>query len=591
MKYNKKKVFSLVMSKEGVLMAFLLILTAFLPILVKTIIFTKEVNSLDMKAYPSLLNNFDVFFYYKAILLIIASFFLVIALITRNKFYKSFVLSIIFLFGFFILVSSILSKFNGYTFLGGIESYQGCLVWLSYLIICVSASQIRKILNFKLIVFGVLFSSSLLSLIGILEYFSTDAHEYILDLLLSNAKNKVWYTPEPGILSLSYNRNYYSVFIYLATIINLVLLLFCSNKKHKILLYFSYILMLINLFGAITLAADITYFISLIVMLFFLRKKIKEHQQKLIIIGVTNLLLFFIISNQYGAAIKQEEPSKRFSTSGKNSSLKELKVIDSLLIIEPFQLKPLYIRLDKKNIKFDSSDRFNENLRIKKNNDTIVIENRGYEHYKFIFKTFKGFTSIILNYDNVFDYKLVIKEGSFMTINPYTQKIEPIITPQKNDFFNKRTGILSGRGIIWALALPVILEQAKLIGYGADSFRYAIPNKDFLSLIKAYGSQPKKLIAAHSIYLQIAIEFGVVALFLFLTILLIYCYKTFRLLMNSPFTQWTHYLSLGCLISVFGFILLGITNSSMIASSVIFWVILGVGIAINSLHKEFEIND
>ena len=591
MKFNKKRFLSLITNRERILTSLLLILAACLPLLIKTIIFSKELNSLDFETYPLMISNFDVFFYYKAIFLISTSFFLIAALIARNKFHKSFELTAVFLFGFFVLTSSILSEFRGYTFLGGIESYQGCLVWLGYLIICLSASQIRQILNFRLIVIGILFSSSVLSLVGVLEYFNTDFHEGILNFFLSSGNHKVNYTPESGILSLSYNRNYYSILIYLGTIINLVLLLFSSNKKHKILLYITYVMMLINLFGTITLAADITYFLSLIVVLFFLRKKIKEHKQKLIIIGSINLVLFFMITNEYGAAIKVAESSARFNASTSNSSLKEVRVEGNLLVIEPFQLKPLYLRLDQKNVKFGSSDLFNDNLKIKNNKDTIFIENKGYEHYKFVFKKIKGFTSILLNYENLFDYTLVIKDGTFMAINPYTKKIEPIITSKKNDFFNKRTGILSGRGITWALALPVISEKTKLIGYGADSFRHAIPNKDFLSFIKVFGSNPRKLIAAHSIYLQIAIEFGVLALFLFLAIIFLYCYHTFRLLINLSFTKWSHYLSLGCFTSVFGFTMFGFTNSSMISSSVIFWMILGLGIAVNAYNKEVNINE
>ncbi len=581
---NLEKIKSFFKDKEAVLTALLFFVAAFLPLIIGTYINSRTIHSLAYEAYPLKRGGYDFFHYYKAITLTVVSFFLVIILISKKSFIKNKEHLLLGFFAFFIFISSVLSPYKSYTMIGGAESYQGVFVWLSYVVLCVAASQLVKVKYFKAVIIGILFSAFYSSLIGFIEYFNSDFHENYLALFLEG-KMKFNYANQSPINSLSYNINYYAVFLNIALVINILSFFYVKEKKLEVILFISYVFLFVNFVGTITLAADITYCISLILIIFFLRKQKDRLFRKFGVLIVSTIVLFLFIYNGIGSSHETNASGNRFTISRKSSSLKEIEVKDSILILKRFNAVPLYIKnLNNKNINFSATNDFKQILPISKIGDTVKINSKGFEQIKFLFKNQNKRNIMFLYYDNFFGYKIVIDDKTFKTINPYNNKIEPIINPEKFDFLNRNNSIFSGRGIVWALGIPK-LKNTFFTGYGADTFPLAYPNKDYVSKVKLFGTNAPYVASSHSLYLQIALEFGIIGLLCFLLLALVYSLQSVMLLMKESFESFESFLSLACFIAVLGYLIMGVTNSSMLTSSPNFWIVLGLGISVNGVLK------
>ncbi|CAM1344458.1 O-antigen ligase family protein [Tenacibaculum amylolyticum] len=587
---DKIKKYLAAITAEKALSFLLFLVVGIIPLVIHTYLRKRDVHSLDFKAYPIPRGEFDFFHYYKGILLVIITFFILAVLLNKGKRTKYKLHVFLLILSFFILLSSIFSEFRAYTLIGGADSYQGVLVWLSYMIICFGASQLTSLKYVKIVVYGVIFSAVFLSVIGVLEYFSIDFHKNYLAFFLETNGN-LNYINEVSINSISYNTNYYAMLLYVSLIIISVMYLSIVNRKIKTVLLLSYLIVFFNLTGTRTLAGDIIFtLMSLLLLIIFWKKNKNVIKDYLILLG-SSFIIFLFVYNSVGAANSVEDDYARFKMSIANSSLEEIKVKRDVLEIKPFKLNPLFVKvLDDKNIKFSNTPDFNGQLQIMKKGDTIMMKDEGFEHYKLLFKKRKKYNVMILRYNNEFNYEVLIMDKTFKTINPYTKKIVDIITPEKTSFLNKQNGIISGRGIVWSLGIP-LLKDRFFLGSGADTFPLTFPNHDYVSKLKVYGKkgQVPYIAASHSLYLQIGVEFGVIAMFTFIIMIIWYLISSFKLLLKVPLNNWIHYLSLGCFLAVLGFSIMGVISSGMLSAIPTFWVLLGLGLAVNGYIKKNEL--
>ena len=137
---------------------------------------------------------------------------------------------------------------------------------------------------------------------------------------------------------------------------------------------------------------------------------------------------------------------------------------------------------------------------------------------------------------------------------------------------------LSGRGYIWGRTIP-LLSSRLLWGSGPDTFAVVFPQSDYVmkgnTNVRMYQQLPTK---AHNLYLQSALQTGVLSLLC----LLVFWIRYFVLFVqNIRKGEKKELLTLRCgvAVSVLGFLLMGMLNDSNLAVSPVFWCILGMGIA------------
>lgn len=150
--------------------------------------------------------------------------------------------------------------------------------------------------------------------------------------------------------------------------------------------------------------------------------------------------------------------------------------------------------------------------------------------------------------------------------------------------FTKSDRLFSGRGYLWSRTIP-LLKDSIFLGTGADTFVLAFPQNDYVARTNA-GYQDQIITKPHSMYLQMAVQYGMVAAICFLALAVMYVLQTIKLCWKSDFKDKYSCLALGILLGITGYGILGISNDSCVALAPLAWVVLGLGFAVNQLVKK-----
>ena len=158
--------------------------------------------------------------------------------------------------------------------------------------------------------------------------------------------------------------------------------------------------------------------------------------------------------------------------------------------------------------------------------------------------------------------------------------------------FTNCPSLFSGRGYIWAKTIP-LLKKYIFLGAGPDSFQMVFPQYDYVDL--AYDFAPNMLITrAHNMFLQMAVQTGVLSLICFLVFYGMYFVKSVKLYIKRKELldddPYLFHIGAGLFVASFGYMLSGIVNDSLPVTAPLFWAIIGIGIAVNSLiHKKHPV--
>ncbi len=144
--------------------------------------------------------------------------------------------------------------------------------------------------------------------------------------------------------------------------------------------------------------------------------------------------------------------------------------------------------------------------------------------------------------------------------------------------------LFTGRGYLWSRTIP-LLKNSILLGTGADSYVLAFPQNDYVARINA-GYQDSIITKPHCMYLQMGVQYGVVALLCFLALAVMYAVQTIKLCWRVNFKDLYSCLALGMLMGITGYGIMGISNDSCVALSPMAWVLLGVGFAVNQVVRQ-----
>ena len=152
--------------------------------------------------------------------------------------------------------------------------------------------------------------------------------------------------------------------------------------------------------------------------------------------------------------------------------------------------------------------------------------------------------------------------------------------------FKNNKDFASGRGYIWARTFPLMVKTL-FTGYGPDNYVYYYPNFDYVG--KGYGDYTNMTTSKpHNFFMQMWVQEGfiVVAAMLFLYILFMIrafklCYGKNRLKMTKGTTAFG--VVIATAVASSGFMFVGIANDSLVGITSIYWIMLGVGYAAESM--------
>ncbi len=180
-------------------------------------------------------------------------------------------------------------------------------------------------------------------------------------------------------------------------------------------------------------------------------------------------------------------------------------------------------------------------------------------------------------------------EGMFYR-NPYTLALWEMDYPE-SWLFNGKEQIGSNRGYIWAHTLPMISESL-ILGVGPDNYAFHFPNFDVVGKVASGIPLTTLFTKPHNLFLQTLINNGGIAFLAMMVIFVLYAIESLKLYIAKGIKFNEHGMGIALFVSVMSYLGAGMFNDSSIVISPLFWIMLGLGIAVNyKARKSLEVTD
>lgn len=588
-----------------------MILVTFIPLIMRY-----HVMDTKLGTYPWFGESMevDIFLYFKMIAFIMIASIMTICVIghiysiktsSKSKMkkeqelclqYSYKIWSPLFVYAILVLLSTLFSQYVYWGYHGMTQQMEPVwvligyvvLTYYAYLFVC-TAQDVHRVLNWLLI------SSAVICLIGTFQALGLDFYKTTIGKLtflpVSLLNQEIEFAFEKGrSYSSLYNPNYVGVYASLLIPIIFTMIFINKNRKMYVVYIASLLLVVVSLFGSGSKTGIFSIFISLLLLCILFAKQLMK-QWKLFASGIVVIvLLFFGINALKENALVSSIQNAMKITKSIEPALSAIEMNDDNVTVKYndneiiFRYQPEGATVEEQ---LELADQNGEKIKTKMlDGSRISLEDNrfpditvGYGSYQeMLFFDFtidgKAWYFTNQNGDNTYYY---------LTISG---KLDKIKQANVSDFLKGKEKFASGRGFIWSRTIP-LLKDYLFLGSGADSFALVYPNDEYVGKYN-YGYGEQNITKPHNLYLQIAVQTGVLSLISFLAFYAIYFVTSLRLYIKSGMDIYETQIGAAILTSTFGYMLMGITNDSCIAVAPIYWLLLGMGCAINYQIKQLK---
>ncbi len=581
----------------------LLLIAGFVPLIVygKYINLTGTTQALFWTGQVELLDFFSFWKSRWVIFLTITSTIIYIFLLLSKKLpfkkeYKYYIPLAV--YAIFVILSTIFAVDKPTALNGFVDMYQGMWVLLSYVMITfLIINFVNTERDIKLFVNAFIFLIIVEGIIGVGQYFGFDIFNTKLGnslIIPDGVQIEGGLTFNFGkhtIYGTLFNTNFVGSFAALMLPMTVAFLVSAKTVKNRIIAVIALLLCIFTWIGCNSRAGYVGVAFSTLVALVMLRKYIIKHWKisvAMAVLGIVGLVGFNFVSDGY--LVKRIESLNIFKAI---ENIKEQNSREDV-----FKFKSIELGKDTVSIKTT-----HQNLIIKVDGDKLYFidengetlpmktDDKGYlviDDPKKIYlkvkmsETYSGF-SIVTPWAAHGVMNFYITKDSVKMIGSGGRIVEPIVA----ESFKLLDGLekfASNRGYIWGRTIP-LMSKYFIIGAGADNYTIAFPQDDFVEKINIYMGATMVVDKPHNVYLQIAINTGVVSLISLLVVWIIYIFSSVKLYWKLKLDSVYKYVGLACFISIVGYLFAGIFNDHIVSVSPIFWGILGLGISINTNLK------
>ena len=561
------------------------------PFIVRFLLFTNnEASNFWLGTF-----NTDFYSYYKMIFFLTASFFLLITFlkyVDQNGIKKTNYYIPIAIYSVLAVISSFTSEYKEIVIKGFPDRYENIFVWLGYLLLVVVAINIidnQK--SFKLILKALFISSFILSIHGILQFYNYDlfATDFGRKLITPDGLeffvDRLSFIGKRVIYSTMYNPNYVGSYASMVGVLVLGLYFSSQRRKRLILLGIFSILLFAFLIGSRSRAGYMGFVAGTFILLFMQRTFLKKHWQRIIIIFTAFIMVFTAMNARsldsiFSDVLFPKTEKEKYLEDDILAPITEIKAENEKLKLATAEAEFIInLKLDKIEIVDKKPiDVYNSEQQLKE----IIF--KGYENHSFEINQQKNY--LIWNYGGKTAKFVNLGEQIFM--EGMHNNLYPLVEAERIGFEGyERLG--SSRGYIWSRTLP-LLKETILIGHGPDTYAMYFPQDDVIGKLKFF-STPKIIVdKPHNMYLQTAINTGILSLFALLCIWGKYLYSSLILYFKSDLNNWEDRLGISLMGSVTAYLTAGFFNDSVISVAPVFWIILGLGISLNILVDKEQLN-
>jgi hypothetical protein len=542
---------------------------------------------------------YDFFNYYKVFWLIVFTVCSIIsvscyAYVKKLKIKLSFGFIPLFVYYLFVFLSASYSQYKDVAFNGYSERYEGFWTISCYVIICIIAAHfITYDKDIKLLFGALAVCTTLLCILGVFQFLGFDflQTDFMKKMMLPSENYNLidsldFKFPYKITYLTLFNPNYVGSFCSMSLPISLVTLLLSKKKSIKVFSGILSCLILVNLAGSRSSAGIVGAFAAVLVLVILLRKELLKYWAPILGLAVccSGVLIYYNFSHS-GAIVNQiseilPHHVEQLHQYGTNKYLTDLKVEKDTITIDMIDI-PLILKYNSNSGTISFTD---------KDGKAVESVNSPTEpnSYAFASTDYAGLKiKIVENVVNISApnaaFNVQYSSGAFKLLSPTNNPIEMANPPHIG--FEGYERWASSRGYIWSRSLPLVKDTI-LLGHGPDTFAIYFPQNDLLGKLEYLDTPYLVVDKPHNMFLQIAINTGVVSLLAFLVFILWYIINSFRLYFKPKKDDSFYYMAgSACVLSVIGFLVAGLANDSNATISPIFWLLLGIGLACNKLYS------
>ncbi len=572
----------------------IIFILSLLPFITRLLIYDCSLSSYSW--FPKNGISSDFFTYYKGYTLIIiavlCAFILPVYLLVKSgsrKQIKQFIPLLIYFV--FVSLSTIFSDYRSIALSGTNGHFEGFYVLLAYMILFLYSyfiSDMKK--DIRWILISLVFTSVGMCVIGFCQIFQQDPIQWdFVQKLVMSADNynnyagslRTFFTTNAVSLTLA-NPNYASTFLAMLISFFSVYLICVPDKKKKIALAGLLLGLFSILFMTLSRGGLLAVIVSLLVLLFILRKELLRRKKGLL---VSILLLFVIyllfdVVNSFQYTRKIVATLQSFKGTTKEENLGQIITgTDSISLTYQhetvnvsFQNTSPQTTLHFEDAKHNSQDAYFDTT-------TGKLDVTPFDKLTFALSKDATASFINISIDGTVWPFCYTKVDGYQYYN-YFERLEKLEKIPAIGF-KGHENLASNRAYIWSRTFP-LLKDSILIGSGPDTFPIVFPQNDRVG--KLYNCKYVYSIVekAHSLYLQIATQTGVLSLLAFLVFYGIYLVQTLRVLKDFSTNSPLHVFALACLLLTISYMTSSLFNDSVIQTSPMFWVMLGLGFSANA---------
>lgn len=521
------------------------------------------------------------------------------------------------IFWIFNLFSAIFSAHKNYAFYGAFDRAEGFITITCYMILFIySIYTFKTTTDYKYVIVPILILIVILSFLGVFQYTGHDLMNSKIGLFLATGKLS-------GEMSLMYSTgklygtlyHYDYVGSFVAIVLPLLVILTMFEKKaiYKIILGIGSLLSLWLLFGSTSRAGLLGIVVSFLFGIIVFGRSLLKRWKPILIGLISIIVLASGLNFATKGVIFERVPSLSndilsiFKDTSdfdyiNSTPIKDVKYVDghSEIVLPNETIKISYengdyaFRNSKDEIinytKNTNSTTINStNQAITKNNIGFTTTDSTFKNISFTCRKVKsdtkiGYINFSLDDNLIFVFRLG-KDYTVHLVNPNSEDDIDIANPEIAKFLIGKERLGSARGYIWSRSIPLIKNNL-ILGSGPDTFIYQFPQNDLIGKYYAYSTPNMIIDKPHNLYLQIALNDGLIALIAFLCIILVYIFDSIKLYAFKKNYTNSQISGVATFLGVVGYLFAGLFNDSVISVAPIFWIVLGVGIAINFINRK-----
>lgn len=562
-----------------------------IPLIVKMKLFANPLA--DVSWFSNDATIADFFLYYKSMFVTIIGALMLVLLCWQisqmrrkdtmlNTDTKIFIPLVVYLF--LAVLSSLFSKYGYFCVHGMPDQFETIWNLLAYAVTacyCYYMTEYHQ--SEKTITLSVYIGAGLVGLICFFQFLKLDIYR-----LIYSSDGYEFTFPIGSVYGPFYNINYVGSYVLLLIPLFILALLLIKDWKIKLVSAILSVILLVSMYGAQSSTAWVVQVaVVAFTVLFLLLKKTGE--RKIFWIPFAGIILagicaFVVILPKLNAYVQASDTERH--------DLENIYTHDDNVEID-YKGQKLFISMSvlDESFSFAVTDQNQQQI----NCDTAYTED-GYVYYTLMDDRFTGMTlmpSVISKDPTVYGFVVHIDDKDWWFTNGLTDddsyyyftdwgKITKLTEDTPSPDFAPLVHVSSlanGRGYIWNKTIT-LLKDYIVLGSGADTYALVFPNDDVVDKYNN-GYDNRYLTKPHNMYLQIAVQTGMLSLICFLVFYIWYFVSSLRIYFRQRLDNPLVITGFAIMLGTLGYMLSGLANDSTITVAPVFWALIGMGIGIN----------